>query len=96
MYASVVSNALTESWQYTTICIESDIGDIVGTGVLIAETPTTQSDHSLHVTWENPIGHIYLATARHVLSENESVISTTLLYFLRYSSNGTSGLRVRR
>lgn len=92
-----MSNALSKNWQHTTICIESDLGEIAGTGVLIADLPTTTAEHgAVRVTWEKPTGRVYLATARHVLGENKSVISTTLQYTLRYTSSGPTGLSASR
>lgn len=92
-----MSNALSEHWQYTTICIEDDLNEIVGTGVLIADTPTERDKYGgLALNWGKPLGRVYLATARHVLGANESEISETVHYFLRYNGRIAAEPAARR
>lgn len=96
-YSGDVSNPLSENWQYTTICIESDLGVIVGTGVLVADTPSTTDERGTRqVTWSSPCARAYLVTARHVLGDNASVIEETLKYVLRYTARDNGQLVARQ
>lgn len=87
-----MSNPLSENIVYTTVAIHDDVGKPVGTGFLVADTPTTTDEYGrLRVTWETPSTRSYLVTARHVLGANASEISCTHEYLLRY--NGLAGDR---
>jgi hypothetical protein len=85
-------NLLSANFQYITICIEDDLQQIVGTGFLSGDTPsTTDRNGRSFLSWERPDRRAYLVTARHVLGENASVIASTMAYGLRYNVVDPSG-----
>jgi hypothetical protein len=88
-----MANLLSENLLYTTVCVEDDVGSIVGTGFLVGDTAVTTGEWGQPViSWERPQSRAYLVTARHVLGANESEIGSTIAYGLRYNSVGPSGL----
>lgn len=90
-----VSNVLSQNWQYTTLSIEDD-DDRLGTGFLVADTRGHKDEFGIYrTTWEKPETRAYLVTARHVLGGNESAISCTLEYKIRYNAITTNGLEAK-
>ena len=83
-----MGNVLSEHLQYITICVEDDLGAIVGTGFLVGDTPITRDEFGiLRISWLAPTTRGYLVTARHVLGKNRSEISCTHSIVLRYGSS---------
>src|ERR1700680_4077415 len=91
-----MANILSENFQYITICIEDDVGAIVGTGFLVGDSPFIEDEYGrAHVSWCAPKSRAYVVTARHVLGSNRSVIENTSCYGLRYSAKTESKLEFR-
>lgn len=92
-----MSNALSSHWQFTTIAIKDDLGEQVGTGVLVGKTNVDQNTRGfLRSTWSGPASPVYLVTARHVLGANDSEIRETVHYSFRYNAVGPQGLEPRQ
>ena len=91
-----MANLLSANILYTTIGIEDDVGEPVGTGFLVADTVPAPTDHGQTIpSWETPATRAYLVTARHVLGPNDSAIGTTLQYGLRYSGTLANNFTAR-
>jgi hypothetical protein len=71
-----VSNPLSENIIFTTLAIEDDVAAPVGTGFLVADTPSSTDEYGRRrITWDRYSARAYLVTARHVLGANASEIS---------------------
>jgi hypothetical protein len=87
-----MSNLLSANLQYITISIEDD-NNKLGTGFLVGDTVTERDGNRRAIpTWTKPRSRAYLVTARHVLGDNASVISSTLAFVLRYNVLTSAGL----
>ena len=92
-----MGNAMSENLQYVTVCMEDDVGAIVGTGFLTGDTPVSQDERgNQKASWLAPSNRGYLVTARHVLGKTRSEIFATHSIFLRYNTLRHGGLTMAR